>query len=133
MKIAIATDDKIDIRKGHFGECNFFCIVELEGNEIISKTFVSNPHQAHETPQKAKRISELLPDINVIIAKGFGLKSLQYLSTHGIKMTVSTELDIEKSIQNYITKQPGKLRCYDTETEKFVALKNRGFSDFCLR
>ncbi|HDZ23578.1 MAG TPA: hypothetical protein ENH70_03450 [Desulfobacteraceae bacterium] len=50
MKIAIGTDDKKTIRKGHFGESAYFAIVEVVNGEIKSKEIRENPRAGGEGP-----------------------------------------------------------------------------------
>ena len=44
MKIAIGTDDKKTIRKGHFGESRYYLVIEIINAQIVGKELRENPY-----------------------------------------------------------------------------------------
>ena len=66
MKIAIGTDDKKMIRKGHFGQSLHFLIIEFLSGEIVSREFRQNADATSEHGQyhhgEAEKILELLEE-----------------------------------------------------------------------
>ena len=122
MKIAIATDDKKHIRKGHFGESTYFYVVELDDTKIINSEFLENPFQDHNIPQKSKKILEHLAGCQAIMGRGFGHKSIEFLSSKGIEAIVSSEEVAEKALEHFVEKRSDIFKSYDLELKKFKAL-----------
>ncbi len=44
MKIAIGTDDKKTIRKGHFGESRHYLVIEILNAQIVGEELRENPY-----------------------------------------------------------------------------------------
>lgn len=91
MRIAIATDDLKTVRKGHFGDAEYFVIFEvIEGKlKLVEKR--ENPYtdeklgiKEHENPEKAKMIAEFLKDCKVFIAHAMGRKNRKILEERGV-------------------------------------------------
>lgn len=96
MKIAIATEETSVF--GHFGKCESFTLVEVENNEVISKTVVSTLENQHG----------LLPaflashNVNVVIAGGMGEGAKQKLDQNNIEAITGVSGSVEEAINSYI-------------------------------
>jgi len=83
----------------HFGHCQEFALVEVEGNEIKKKeTLVPPPHEPGVLP---KWLHEL--GTNVIIAGGMGARALDLFAQNDIKVVVgASALTPEELVKQYL-------------------------------
>jgi len=91
MKIAIGTDDKKTIRKGHFGQSIHFLIIEFLNGEMVSREYRQNADVTSEHGQ-VEKILELLSDCSLFMGKRTGKTSLAELTAYGIDC-IMTEID----------------------------------------
>jgi len=61
MKIAVGTDDKITIRRAHFGESKYYMIYEILNGQVRSKEFRENPNMSQDkhVHGQAKKVTNL--------------------------------------------------------------------------
>jgi predicted Fe-Mo cluster-binding NifX family protein len=96
MKIAIATEGTNVF--GHFGKCENFTLVDVENNEVKSKTVVSTLGNQHG----------LLPaflashKVTVVIAGGMGEGAKQKLDQNNIEAITGVSGSVEEAINSYI-------------------------------
>lgn len=119
MKIAIGTDDKKNVLKGHFGESPFFKIVEISDGKVINNEFRSNNFDAHDIPGKTSKIMDLLSDCEMIMGRRFGHKSLKKLEKMGKKAVLTNNESIEITIDAIKNKESDMLKIYNFKTGKF--------------
>ena len=83
----------------HFGHCQEFALVEVEGNAIKNKeTLVPPPHEPGVLP---KWLHDL--GTNVIIAGGMGAKALDLFAQNDIKVIVgAAALTPEELVTQYL-------------------------------
>lgn len=83
----------------HFGHCQQFALVEVEGDAILKKeTLVPPPHEPGVLPAW---LHELGAD--VIIAGGMGQRAVSLFGEKGIKViTGAPELEPEALVTNYL-------------------------------
>ena len=86
MRIAIATDDKKTVRRGHFGDAEFYAI--YDGENFVE--FRENPYTdeklgitKHDDPRKAKLIAEFLADCQVLVGSSHGRKNIERVKQTG--------------------------------------------------
>lgn len=74
MKLAIATDDGINLTKEHFGESKYFLIYETNNKmEFVEKRVNKTPEEiTHGSEKKANNISMLLSDVDIFVSNVFG-------------------------------------------------------------
>ncbi|RLE73390.1 MAG: dinitrogenase iron-molybdenum cofactor biosynthesis protein [Thermoprotei archaeon] len=75
MRIAFGTDDGKTLAKKHCGASRYFKIYEiLEKKAVFIETRenTSGSEKIHGDPNKAKKISEILKDVDVLIGYTFG-------------------------------------------------------------
>ncbi|HDJ89904.1 MAG TPA: dinitrogenase iron-molybdenum cofactor biosynthesis protein [Thermoprotei archaeon] len=76
MRIAFGTDDGENLAKKHFGESRYFKIYELIDSEKIvfleTRENISGKEKGHGDPEKAKKISNILKDIDILVGYTFG-------------------------------------------------------------
>ncbi len=86
MKLAIPTmgNGGLDaVRSGHFGHCDNFTVVDIDGGEIKSTTIVDNP--PHEEGGCLRPVG-LLSDagVDAIVAAGMGMRPMMGFANAGI-------------------------------------------------
>ena len=83
----------------HFGHCQEFAIIEVEGNEIIRKEVrVPPPHEPGVLP---KWLHEL--GAQVIIAGGMGQRAIGFFAQYGIDViTGAPSLEPEFLVKSYL-------------------------------
>ena len=99
MKIAIPlANGKLT---AHFGHCQEFAILEVEGGEIKkNETLVPPPHEPGVLPSWLHQLGA-----DVIIAGGMGQRAVGLLGDKGIQVvTGAAELEPEKLVLSYLNK-----------------------------
>ena len=94
----------------HFGHCQEFAIIEVEGREITNKEVVEPP--PHEPGVLPKWLHEL--GTNVIIAGGMGQRAIGFFAQYGINViTGAPALEPEALVKSYLenTLQSGENVC----------------------
>ena len=77
MKIAIGTDDKKTIRKGHFGESAYYAVFEVLNGEIASQEIRDNPRTGAKGHHgESGKILDLLHDCELFMARSMGKNSM---------------------------------------------------------
>ena len=97
MKFAIPlADGKLT---AHFGHCQEFALIDVEGNEIMKKeTLVPPPHEPGILPSWLHNLGA-----NVIIAGGMGGRALSLFEQNGIKVVTGAPAgEPEELVRNYI-------------------------------
>jgi predicted Fe-Mo cluster-binding NifX family protein len=97
MKIAIPlADGKLT---AHFGHCQEFALVDVEGSEITKKeTLVPPPHEPGVLPSWLHRLGA-----DVIIAGGMGGRALSLFEQNGIKVvTGASAATPEELVRSYL-------------------------------
>ena len=78
MKIAVGTNDKKTIHRGHFGDSRYYSLYEILNGEICGEELRENPFalgKQHEHGQ-AKNIMDLLHDCQLFMGRSMGDRSL---------------------------------------------------------
>ncbi len=124
MKIAIPSNDQHNISQ-HFGRSKGFLIIEMQDNEVKSKSYQENNMTAHvhtgiqlpdaehhhthnhhhghgEHHHSHEAIFKALGDCNIVIAGGMGRRLYQDFADRNIQVFVTKETDIDKAIKLYL-------------------------------
>ena len=103
MKIAVATDDRINISH-HFGSAFGFEIFEIIDNEIVSQEYRENiGKNTGECGSCNHNIMiENIKDCRVIISFGMGKRIYHDLIRNNIQAVVTDEVTIKNAIDRYI-------------------------------
>jgi len=77
IKLACGTDDGIEFSNEHFGSSKYFLIYELDLDtkklKFLEKLENSSPEEEiHGDPKKAKKISELMEEVSVLVGFEMG-------------------------------------------------------------
>jgi predicted Fe-Mo cluster-binding NifX family protein len=129
MKIAIGTDDKETIRKGHFCQSRYYFIVEFLNAEVASLEYRRNAgatgeHGPYHDGQVEKTL-ELLSDCNLFMAKRMGKRSLAKLAAHGIDCII-TDIDaIDRAVGQYLYGGDEAFQFYDGRNAKLIPCSQR--------
>ena len=97
MKFAIPlADGKLT---AHFGHCQEFAIIEVEGNEITKKeTLVPPPHEPGVLPSWLHSLGA-----NVIIAGGMGGRAIDLFKQNDINVIIGAPaLEPEELVRSYL-------------------------------
>jgi len=129
MKIAIGTDDRKTIRKGHFGQSRHYLIIEFLNGEIVSREYRQNADATSEHGKyhhgQVDKILELLSDCSLFMAKRMGKTSLAKLSAHGIDCII-TEIDpIDRAVEQYLYGRDEAFQYYDGRKETLIPCSQR--------
>lgn len=97
MKIAIATDENKDIYP-RFGSCPLFTVVELNGNNILSRTELAAEGTGHTA------LTELLTGAKaeLVICGGIGEGAHQALTRANIAVISGIQGSIDDAIAAYL-------------------------------
>ncbi len=129
MKIAIGTDDKKMIRKGHFGQSLHYLIIEFLNGEIVSREFRQNADATSEHGQyhhgEAEKILELLSDCSLFMAKRMGKTSLAKLADHGIDCIITAIDPIDRAVEQYLYGRDEAFQYYDGRKETLIPCSQR--------
>lgn len=92
MKLAIPTDGKAGLdstRSGHFGHCDAFTIVEIDGDDIIECGSVANNHDEGGCLAPVALLSQM--GVDAIVAAGMGMRPLMGFADAGITVYYEAE------------------------------------------
>jgi predicted Fe-Mo cluster-binding NifX family protein len=131
MKIAIGTDDKRTIRKGHFGESRYYQVIEILNAQIVGNDLRKNPYFEDERVSthhgQADRIINLLGDCNLFMASSFGKRSVQKISSRGVDCITARIENIDQAISSYLDGRVEDFSYYDLNTEDYVRCSQRSY------
>jgi predicted Fe-Mo cluster-binding NifX family protein len=129
MKIAIGTDDKKNIRKGHFGQSLYYLIIEFLNGEIVSREYRRNPYCVNKKGQhyqgQVEKILELLFDCSLFMGKSMRKTSLARLTERGIDCIISEIEFIERALELYLYGGDEAFQYYDARKEALIPCSER--------
>jgi len=96
MRIAVANDN--NNVSGHFGHCESFVIVNVNGNEVVAKEVVENP--GHKPGFLPKFLKE--QNVNMIVAGGMGAKAQQLFAADDIEVVVGVAGNIDLAVEGIL-------------------------------
>ncbi len=110
MKVSIVSDDGRTIAS-HFGRSRGFVICTVEDGRVIDRSYRANSFTGHaqgaaDTGQGAHPhgpILEALADCAVVISRGLGQRIHDDLTRSGIKVFVTSEMDVEAAVNLWST------------------------------
>ena len=115
-KIAIATDDKINISM-HLGRCKYFAIYTITPNKVVSREYLKNTFTHHrksmtdceadQMPGAADyphdELLKALAECRVVLSGGIGQRLIDDLEQAGINgYVVADKGGIEELVQKYL-------------------------------
>ena len=87
IRLALGSDDGINLNNGHMGEAKYFYIYEIDENgkwEFIEKRVNDTPEEKHHADKnKLKKATEIFNDCSVVLAR--------FKSPNFIKMSENTK------------------------------------------
>jgi predicted Fe-Mo cluster-binding NifX family protein len=108
IKIAVPTDDGETICR-HFGQANFFKIITLENNQVVSAEMrqkAKHQHgEQHTQPggeHPGQKMVESVLDCQVIISGGMGTPVLDRATSAGLKVFLTGSTSIDGAVQAYL-------------------------------
>ncbi len=125
MKIAVGSDDRIKIRKGHFGDSRYFLVFETNGQKITGREVIENPHSDELEDEKvhhhgkATSIWSMLRGVEVFIGRSMGRHSVAKLIQKGVTPLLTQIEDAEEAVQAFLQNQMEQFYSFDLEEKKF--------------
>ena len=104
FKIACGTNDGKTFCLDHFGDSKYFLIYEID-SETLEMIFLekinnnSEEEDGHGDPKKARNISEILKDVEVLVAFAMG-PNIVRIRKNFVPL-ISREKNIEKSLEKF--------------------------------
>ena len=106
MKLAISTDN--NMVSAHFGRCQYYTIVEIEENKIISQLQVDTPpHQPGVLP---KFLNE--KGVNCVITGGMGPRAQNLFKEMNIEPVIGVTGNVDDVIQDFLN---GRLKLGESQ------------------
>jgi predicted Fe-Mo cluster-binding NifX family protein len=128
MKVAIASNDRISVAPGHFGDSPYYQVIEILNARIISSEWRTNPYiqtqQGNHHGQPLK-IIELLKDCSIFIGQRFGRNAVQAIVEHGIACIATEIYSIDEAISSYLDGQDTGFAYYNHGEKAFVPCPQR--------
>ena len=99
MKIAISTDG--GCVSAHFGRCPSFTLVDIEGQQVVSKDVIANPgHHPGFLPEFMQG-----QGVSCIIAGGMGQRAQTLFLEKGIQSIMGVTGPVDDAIEKFIAGQ----------------------------
>ncbi len=126
MRIAFSTDDGKNLIKDHFGEGKKFLVFEVSeyGVKFLEeRANLSEEEKFHGDPSKAKKISEILKDVDVLVgfAMGPNIKRMR----QKFLPVISRYESIEENLQ-IIKERIDEFEKFLVESPKPIVIINKG-------
>jgi len=132
MKIAVGTDDKQHIRKGHFGDSLYYLIFTVDEQTIVNESVVHNPHSDNAEKEagnhqhhhgKVTAIWSILSGVDVFIGRSMGRESVLKLIERGVLPVLTRVEDIREAVQAFLRDEKEKFLYFDSVEKKFKPYK----------
>lgn len=126
MKIAVGSDDKKTIRKGHFGESKFYLIFEVLNGEIKTEELRENPRDLEQNHHgKATDILELLSDCGIFMGRSMGKKSMRKIADKNIDCIITTTEEIDQAVANFLQGEEEGYQYFDADSGGLLPCSTR--------
>ena len=129
MKIAIGTDDKKTIRKGHFCESRYFLVTEILNAQIVGQELRDNSCvvAGEDNQDQAERIIDILKDCAIFMAKSMEEKSLIEIRSRNLDCIITSIQEIDTAISSYIDGQIEEFKYFDANTKDLIPCSQRNY------
>jgi predicted Fe-Mo cluster-binding NifX family protein len=131
VKIAVGTDDKRTIHKGHFGDSRHYLVIEILNAQIVAKDLRDNANVKGEKAEarhgQSVLIIELLGDCALFMAKRFGKSSVQEISSRGIDCITTNIEDIDQAVSFYLDGKVEAFSYYDPGANDYLKCSQRPY------
>ncbi len=131
MKIAVATDDKVRVRKGYFGRSAYFRVIEILNGVIVGAHNRINPYAA-DAPDppgtgsgQAFRIIELLHDCELFMGTAMAKEALPVLNSRKIDCIVTDVEQVDAAVEAYLDGKDEHFKYYDPGADCFKSCAER--------
>jgi len=121
MKIAIGTDDKKTVRKGHFGGSKYFVVIEILNADVEGQ-------KAKTKHGQANAIIHLLEDCSLFMGRSFGKGSVDEISSCGVDC-ISTDIEeIDDAVCSYLDGRLERFNYYSPDTKEHLPCAQRPYT-----
>lgn len=108
MKVAIATEG--EHVSAHFGRCEYFTVVQLEGDQVCDKKLVGAAGNQHSAlPGYLATLG-----VDVVISGGMGTGAHEKLTQRGIDIFTGVQGTVDETIEKFIKGElePAAANCH---------------------
>ncbi len=141
MRVAISTENEIQMTRDHFGEGTLFLIYEInrEGYILLEKRENSTlSEDEHGSEEKARDIASILRDVDVLLGFQFGPNILRIKDRFLPVVSRENHIDVALRLffKNYMYVERelhsprGKVGILDKDGIKFIPLLDKNAKDF---
>ncbi len=105
FRIAIATDDGVKVKIGHFGDATYYHIYRVDNSDIIFERRIENPeglHSKHMHGEEGKRgrLLSLLGGVDAVVSTFYGPGGVEFFEKHGVvPVRVKPGVSIEEALR----------------------------------
>ena len=132
MKIAIGTDDRKTVRKGHFGGSRYFVVIEILNAEVVKREVRDNPRLEGQKIKKrhgeADAIIRLLNDCGLFMGRSFGKGSVDEISSRGVDCISSNIEEIDDAVCSYLDGRLEGFSYYNSNTKEHLPCAQRTYT-----
>ncbi|GBD93031.1 dinitrogenase iron-molybdenum cofactor [bacterium BMS3Abin05] len=126
MKIAVGSDDKKTIRKGHFGESRFYLVFEVLNGEMKTEELRENPRNLEQNHHgEAHDIVELLSDCGIFMGRSMGKKSMMKIAEKNIDCIITTTEEIDQAVAKFLEGKDEGYQFFDTASSSLLPCSMR--------
>lgn len=92
MRVCVATDDFLYVKKGHFGDARYYAAYEPRPRggwrlaRIVENPLAGEHEHGHGEEGKRRRIYEMVSGCDVIVATFFGPGGREYMESRGLRV-----------------------------------------------
>ena len=132
MKIAVGTDDRKTVSKGHFDESRYFVVIELLNAEVMGREIRDNPVvEGQKTKARHGQIDaiiHLLEDCNLFMGRSIGKDSVDKISFCGVDCISTTIEGIDDAVCSYLDGKLERFSYYSPDTKEYLPCAQRSYT-----
>jgi len=130
MKIAIGSDDKKTVRKGHFGESRYYIVFEVLDGEIKNEELRENLRDSEQSHHgDASGIFKLLSDCRIFMGRSMGKKSMLKITGKNVDCIITRIVEIDQALAKLMEGEVEGYQIFDSESGKLRPVRQGGQID----
>jgi predicted Fe-Mo cluster-binding NifX family protein len=98
---AVSTDGLQSEVSPHFGQCPYYALIDLDGQQVHGVTMVANPYYGNHQPGQ---IPAFIRDqgANVMVSGGMGARATSFFTEYGIQVATGASGTVEEALALYL-------------------------------